>query len=442
MDTVLFNHAHERDKVKFFTVISNLLSKKDFNTIHLAFSKEELTNYSMLGIQSIFMPKELKMISQKETTELINGYNLDELIAYTVEFNKKNKYKISINNLKTTAQKYLFYLEELRKDVSLELIIIWNDTFLFDALAKAFAIKNQIPYRVFEAGLFRPNTITIDPIGVNANNSVPRKRSFYEDVNINEKEINNIRMIDIDLPNSSASYIHNRFVDFVCTKTGRQEDTRIIYESMFNKILRRLKSKASSNKMSISMKNEYIFVPFQVKDDSQIIQNSPIFKSMFDLVSFLVSEIKIWNKNNNDNLHIVFKEHPADTTNYHNLYQKFSSNDNVIFLREGDTQELIRNSKLVITINSTVGLEAIGQFKKVLTLGEAFYNIEGIAVHCKVPSEFQQCLNKAISNGIDDRLINNFLSYLRNEYQLVGNWREGKFNENQMMKKLGLMKYE
>jgi len=435
MGNVLFNHAHERDKVKFFAAITSVLRKNKYNSIHLAFSREELSHYHKLQIQPVFMPKELKKISLN--SKKIDGYNLSELISYTVKFNEANKYKISSKKLREIAIKYLLYLEGLERKSKISLIIIWNDTFIFDALAKAFAIKNHIPYRIFEAGLFRPNTITVDSVGVNANNSVPRDTNFFRNITFNSKELETEVPIDLRVSQSNISYICNRLVDFICTKLGQQEETRIIFEPLIKKVIRNVK-KTTSNMPSVSMSKGYIFVPFQVKDDSQILQNSKYIKSMEDLVVFLVAEIREWNKNNGTSLKVVFKEHPADTVDYRGLYKKYSKEDHVIFLKKGNTQDLIKNSKLVVTINSTVGLEAISQYKRVITLGEAFYNIEGISFHCNNQKEFQYYLKQALSSDIDSDLVNNFLNYLKYEYQLIGNWREGKFNEKQMLKKLGL----
>ena len=40
-------------------------------------------------------------------------------------------------------------------------------------------------------------------------------------------------------------------------------------------------------------------------------------------------------------------------------------------------KEVLKKAELVITLNSTVGIEALLYGKPVLTLGDAFYNIKG-----------------------------------------------------------------
>ena len=156
---------------------------------------------------------------------------------------------------------------------------------------------------------------------------------------------------------------------------------------------------------------------------------------MYQLVENVISGLEKYNKKNGKDLKVIFKEHPMDIgkISYKNLYDKHSGNRNVIFLKKYDTKKLIKNSKLVITINSTVGIESLMNYKKVITLGNAFFNIEGVVTVCDQLNELNVCIKKAIEKKVDISLINKFLYYLRFDYNLEGTW---KYNNDLTIKNI------
>lgn len=81
---------------------------------------------------------------------------------------------------------------------------------------------------------------------------------------------------------------------------------------------------------------------------------------------------------------------------------------------------MIKESSLVITINSTVGIESLLYYKPVITLGKAFYNIEGIAYHCDNFENLDILIEKALNTPVNQDLINKFLYYLKFHYQVDG----------------------
>jgi capsular polysaccharide export protein len=103
---------------------------------------------------------------------------------------------------------------------------------------------------------------------------------------------------------------------------------------------------------------------------------------------------------------------------YESLIKKAKKN---VLFATNQTQDLIKNAKAVITINSSVGIESLLFNKRVITLGEAFYNIDGIVKHIK-PNELKNTL-KNLDWEVDERLIKNFLGYLYYEYLIPSSWK-------------------
>ena len=255
-------------------------------------------------------------------------------------------------------------------------IAIWNGHRLPEQAIKVLAEKLNIPVVHFENGLL-PDTTTFDFSGVNATNSLPREASFYR-----EYENKNI-IIDRDL--------------------------------VVRKFHRAKTSHAKNKTFYATLPDKYIFVPFQVKFDSQILLNSKNIKTMTDLYQW----IQLAEKNSDQLLKFVIKEHPSDPHKYTELYNK---NPNIIFSNR-DTKELIEKADAVITVNSSVGLEAILLHKRVIVLGEACYGIEELCYPVKTKQQLSEVVNQLNEWELDISLVEKFLAYLQCEYCVPTSWR-------------------
>jgi len=256
-----------------------------------------------------------------------------------------------------------------------EKIIIWNG-FMFRQhialeIAKLYGIKP-----VFIESGFLPNRFVVDLKGVNFFNSVPRDKEFF------------------------LNYKNNKSLP----------------KELIPRKPKNAKKFASLKKEPLP--NEFIFVPFQVDYDTQILLFSPWIKNMeemFFVLRDIANELKI---------NFVFKEHPSSRKEYPKLHEIAKKEEFLSFANAYPTQELIQKSKAVITINSSVGVESLLFYKKVITLGEAFYNIEGIVKHTNNKDELIKILKELESWRVDKNLIENFLKYLYWEYLIEGNFNE------------------
>jgi hypothetical protein len=106
----------------------------------------------------------------------------------------------------------------------------------------------------------------------------------------------------------------------------------------------------------------FVFVPFQVENDSQILNYSPYIKTMQQLVDFVEAYVP-------QDIRIYYKTHPKQNLGPVNI--PFRSR----LFSEGTTHDFLQHPgcRYVITINSTVGVEALTYVKPVITLGRAFY---------------------------------------------------------------------
>ena len=340
MDILFF--AHNSHQEKYFKILSKNINYKS-KVLRVAFS----------------FCKALKIDLSYKFREIDNKYKFPKNILY------KNFIKFQAPLI------YCFYKNAIKK-YNPKMIITWNNIkypqFMLNDLAKEYNLKTLF----FENG-FLPDTTQADCKGVNALNSVPRDKNFYENLNYYKKP----------LPDKLIPRVPVRKLE------GKQ----------------------------LNLNREYIFIPFQVNYDSQIIYFSPWIKSMNELFNL------IYDISDEFNMDFIFKIHPSDkVTDYSNMYIKAKNRKNILFATN-PTSALIKNAKAIITINSSVGIEALLFEKRVITLGEAFYNIDGIVKHADNKNQLINILKNLNKWQLDNKLIKNFLGYLYYEYLIPKSWK-------------------
>lgn len=252
-------------------------------------------------------------------------------------------------------------------------VVVWNGLMLRRSIFVMAAKNLNIKVIFVENGLL-PETTVVDGKGINYMNSVPRSAVFYKEYKEKKETLLPVKLVKRD-------------------------------------------AKEKKMKSGKSLPLRYIFVPFQVDTDSQILLFSPWIDSMEGLFS-LIKTVAY----NIPDIKFIFKEHPSSPVDYSYLHSEIDCEVG-FFANEYSTQELIENSIAVITINSTVGIESLLLNKKVICLGEAFYNIEGITLKAESESELKHIISNIDNIDLDREATLNFLRYLKGEYLVKGSWR-------------------
>ncbi len=259
------------------------------------------------------------------------------------------------------------------KNKQIDMLGLWNGKKFPELIASMVAKELNVSCFYFENGLF-PNTTVVDVKGVNATNSVPREIGFYQNIS----------------PNFS-----------------------------FPKSLNQRKELTKRIKNEEELPRKYVFVPFQTNFDTQVVYHGRWIKSMqqlFTLIDKLSKELKI---------NFVLKEHPSERKmDYSHLHKQEKNNPYIQFANSYVTQTLIENAQAIVTINSSVGLESLLFHKKVIVLGEAFYDIEGITKSAQNKEVLNEILTKLDGWAVEKKNINKFLHYILNDYLVQGNWEK------------------
>ncbi|WP_418135097.1 hypothetical protein [Psychromonas sp. GE-S-Ul-11] len=293
----------------------------------------------------------------------------------------------------------------------IDFVLMHNDLRWQHALAIQVCNELDIRYLITERGLFRPHTTTIDFQGVNAYSSISKNIHFYEEVTVK-----NLPFKDYSIGRYKSFKVNLKFALFLCfnyfgdlfklnSHLANQGYSLLSYAFLFLKQRKKLKAK-----LIPALPKKYIFIPLQVNTDTQILVHS-----QYESIQAFIYHIEHTFYAEQSDLSLVFKQHPMDKG------QKYKFDARSIISNNSTTQ-LIKDSEFIITINSTVGFEAIQQYKQVIVLGEAFYKISKLCIASSIDSfrkDLKTCLNNQVE--IDRQLIDKFIYYLKQEYQVNGN---------------------
>lgn len=271
---------------------------------------------------------------------------------------------------------FAIYYSAIKRNKA-QYLVIWNGLKFRQCIVIAAAKAQKVNCLYMENGLL-PGMTTLDNKGINFRNSVPRSIDFF-----------------------------------------KQLDTQKFQPNLIEQLAQPLK-KQFSDKPS-SLPDNYIFIPFQVNTDSQVILFSPWIKDMRDLVNQLdlISQ-QLGHKMPN----IVFKPHPACDQKYDALVKQYQQHEKLHFDTQTPTPILIQHADAITTINSTVGIESLLLNKKLITLGQAFYQLPGLALIAHDQSSLIECLESINNWECDQDLRTAFFNYLAFDYQVSGRWQE------------------
>jgi capsular polysaccharide export protein len=259
-----------------------------------------------------------------------------------------------------------------------EQLVIWNGLKFRQRIAVIAAKKLSIPCCFIERGAL-PGTTTLDLKGINYLNSVPRDPAYYKNRNLKNTLVT-------EIPEAENS---------------------------------------------VGLPDNYIFIPFQVNVDSQITMFSPWIENMFSLVELLLEVEDVLG----DSMpNVILKSHPSCEQCYQELFEKITKVSKKIFvINDVETSVLIKDSSSVITINSSVGMEALLMRKKVIVLGKAFYNIKGITLSAGSTDELIENIKRVPNWEPNEYLTSSFLDYLKCEYVVKGSWHKPNLEHFQNM---------
>ena len=155
------------------------------------------------------------------------------------------------------------------------------------------------------------------------------------------------------------------------------------------------------------LKNEkFIYFPLHIPDDSQVTIRNPQFYEQDALALYIAKSLPFGCK-------LYVKEHPGNFMPIQTR-KKLIKEKNITILHPNlNSHQIIKKSEAIITINSTVGFEALHYFKSVIVLGNWNLKGRGVTIDVQDLSKLDEAIKFALQERIEPTKIKAFLFSLK-----------------------------
>ena len=181
-----------------------------------------------------------------------------------------------------------------------------------------------------------------------------------------------------------------------------------MYKRQFKNIPQRsYKNNNKINERGNLSGKKVIYCPLQVGSDTQIVKYGDWIKSIDQFIDILARLVKSLPSD----WVLLLREHPSSDINYSKKLKKLQSDsfkvDNVT-----PSTDLIELSKVIVTVNSSVGFHALLKNKPVITLGHAFWGFTPLAFKANNERDVIYFFSNIESLSPDRQSISSFITYL------------------------------
>lgn len=405
--------------VPFYFQVSKYLETKGYEVSFVSFSLRE--NLWLKKNNVVVQPADISNFMRYPIKPgVISPQEIEAVIDFAIL-----KFGGSRVDLEKRAQRIAAYLQYLIDENKYDAALIWNGEDFMGKILALLCKRANIKTIFIENGYF-PRTLQIDHEGVNVYSSLARRpfKEIHGELESTRHKHAEVAQDDFALsPLKGLSWL-NYFLCFwirILNLNFYKDFPELRGVNWF--VLKWMQIKRRFIPLDkIDLPGKYVFIPFQVHDDTQILLNSKYFKNMEDFFEFVYKSIK---KHFGNDYAIVVKEHPEDLCrySYSRLRMKYSD---VIWLRKYDINEVLDRASYVFVINSSVGLQAVERKKPVIVFGDSFYTRDEIVFCVKDPKSIDTVIERAKMGIDEDRRdnIENFIKYLKVRYFIDGSWKD------------------
>jgi capsular polysaccharide export protein len=354
-------------RAQFFARFQRAFAERNFECDYLCYKRSSHQYLKQLGLHAHL----IKLRSDSSGTVISDDVcqrSLDVLRGDISLATARRKAKAMVSGIKQT-------LETTKPD----LVFIWNGSQLVERLFGDL-LPADVERRYFEIANI-PGKIFVDPEGVNAASSLFRAPDNLENTPAPSEDEYRVwregylaekKNAAVPQAKTAQSMPWERPLDALASCFGQG-----FYAMQLNRMASRIQGKLRTRRLVRELHDQYpsatklpyLFLPFQVSEDTQLLLNSDV--ENIGALERCVQRAK------QQGLGLVAKIHPAENSvqavnALADAFRKASA-EVEFALSTRSTTELIANAEEVCTINSTVGLEALIIDKPLTVLGRAMF---------------------------------------------------------------------
>lgn len=319
-----------------------------------------------------------------------------------------------------------WYLSQLISSEQIDVVFGYGDCRAHHRIASSVCRKLGTRIYFFEDGYLRPNYITLDRSGVNANSELPQNPEFYRSLKPAKRP--KVASVGYDFWHrilyASLYYMAARLLRHHYPNYTHHRSFSVRYEawswlkSAILKYPQKWLSMRTMRRLNQSWPSRYYFFPLQIKDDAQIQHHS----DFPDIAAAIAHVVASFAQSAPKDTALLIKHHPMDRghSGYSTLINQLALvhgiKNRLYYIYDYPNPPILRQCLGVVTINSTMGISALIHTKKVKVLGRSFYDLEGLS--------FQGSLQRFWNEDFlpDMSLLKRFRSYLIETTQINQNF--------------------
>jgi len=270
---------------------------------------------------------------------------------------------------------------------------------------------------VFEEGYFRPKWITLEREGVNGHSLLPRDPDWFREVGKRigglDEAVPFYSPFRIRAAHDVAYHLAGVLNPLLFPKYRTHASVMVPMEYLgyikrFS-MLKFIREREQSRVQALVASGKPFFVlPLQLNGDAQIRDHSR-FEHMGEVIEYVLESFA---KHAPAESRIAIKNHPLDMglmdfgKIVKDCERRFGLAGRTVYLEDGDLAVLVRHSRGVVTVNSTVGIVALEQGTPTIALSDPIYNLPGLTFQgmlddfwqTPVPpdAEFFQCFRSVV----------------------------------------------
>ena len=281
------------------------------------------------------------------------------------------------------------WVQRLRADRAVTDLLVFGDWRPHHREAVHIARLHGIRVWAFDEGYLRPHWVTMEQGGVNGNSTLPHTPEVVRAMSALCQE----PAEPVAFPNpigrrqlqavlyAGASILSMPFFPFYRTHRPYGHLKELFSGWIPHIFTRASRMRASEEALKKLDEMPYFLFPLQLDSDSQVRRYSP-FSGMKEAIAWVMTSFAQYAP---EGTNLVIRNHPLDSglIRYDRFIRSFSEacgiEHRVIFVESGNGMDMIRKSRAVVLLNSTMGMQALELGKAEYCVGRAIYAMPGLA---------------------------------------------------------------
>lgn len=293
---------------------------------------------------------------------------------------------------------YARAIEDLMLTWKPDAVLLFGDERPIHVAARRAAARLRIDIWCFEEGYIRPDYVTFERDGNNANSTLIRDFDSSVEPPPPPRPPR--------LPNSTTAMALRAITYFVILRTTarffphyrhHRERALVVEFRYWFRAIWRLRRSAARDEAQIAdlisgRTPPFFLLVLQVHDDLQLTRHGQGWYSR----KFLTMVLDSFRRHAPPDHRLVIKAHPLDVGYGHHrkdlriMAEEFGLGDRLVYLQSGAFRPVVRNARGLVTVNSTAGFAALDCGVPVIAFGESLYRRPGLAVAAEGPEDLDR----------------------------------------------------